>query len=90
MKNKVGGIVVAKICGEHTCSQCGTMIAWEYHIPNKLSSGQCEVEDFISSKHHPVRVNSVSSSTIALRITCSNCGQPDEFICTPCNSRNAE
>lgn len=81
---------MAKICGEHTCSRCGTVIAWEYHIPNKLSSGQCEVEDFISSKHHPVRVNSVLSSTIALRITCSNCGQPDEFICTPCNSRNAE
>lgn len=81
---------MAKICGEHTCSRCGTVIAWEYHIPNKLSSGQCEVEDFISSKHHPVRVNSVSSNTIALRITCSNCGQPDEFICTPCNSRNAE
>lgn len=47
MKNKVGGIVVAKICGEHTCSQCGTVIAWEYHIPNKLSSGQCEIEDII-------------------------------------------
>lgn len=81
---------MAKICGEHTCSRCGTVIAWEYHIPNKLSSGQCEVEDFISSKHHPVRVNSVSPSTIALRITCSNCGQPDEFICNSCNSRNAK
>lgn len=68
MKNKVGGIVVAKICGEHTCSQCGTVIAWEYHIPNKLSSGQCEIEDiiFLNTTHLELTVSRQAQSPYEL------------------------
>jgi hypothetical protein len=71
---------MAKVKGVNICDECQTEYAWEYIVPQRLSSTSClEVESIDEKCVHPKQMNGYNTSFFEFRCYCPKCDKLNCF-----------